>query len=73
MILGKTEYFKTDIIDNLKSTFTFGSEETETFVYTGIELTQNSDYSICIEQNNYVASISEFHYQKKACQIAIVH
>ena len=49
MIWGGTEYFKTDIIDNLKSTFKFRSEETETFVYIGIELTQNSDYSICIE------------------------
>ena len=57
MIWGGTEYFKNNI-DNLKSTFKFGSEETETFVYIAIELTQNSDYSICIEQNNYIASIS---------------
>ena len=57
MIWGGTEYFKNNI-DNLKSTFKFGSEETETFVYIGIELTQNSDYSIRIEQNNYIASIS---------------
>ena len=41
------------------NTFKFGSEETETYVYIGIELTQNSGYSICIEQNNYIASISE--------------
>ena len=40
------------------NTFKFGSEETETYVYIGIELTQNSGYSICIEQN-YIASISE--------------
>ena len=59
MIWGGTEYFETNVIDSLKSTFKFGSEETETLVYTGIELTQNSDYSICIEQNNYIASISE--------------
>ena len=59
MIWGGTEYFETNVIDSLKSTFKFGSEETETLVYTGIELTQNSDYSTCIEQNNYIASISE--------------
>ena len=62
---GGTQYFKTNIIDNLKSTFKFGSEETETFVYIGIKLTQSSDYSICVEQNNYTASISEISLPKE--------
>ena len=52
-------------MDNLKNTFKFGSEETETFVYIGIELAQNSGYSICIEQNNYIASISEISLPKE--------
>ena len=65
MIWGGTEYFKSNVIDNLKSTFKFGSEETDTFVYIGIELTQNSDYSICIEQNNYIASVSEILLPKE--------
>ena len=59
MILGGTESFKTNVIDYLKSTFKFGSEKIETFTYIGIELTQNSDYNICIEQNKYIASTSE--------------
>ena len=33
MIWGGTKYFKNNVIDNLKSTCKFGSEETETFVY----------------------------------------
>ena len=49
MIWWGTESFKTNAIDNLKSTFKFCSEEIQTFVYIGIELTQNSNYSICIE------------------------
>ena len=65
MILGGTEYFKTNGIHNLKSTFKFGSEETETFVFITIELTQNSAYSICTEQNNYIASISEISQLKQ--------
>ena len=65
MIWGGTQYFKSNFIDNLKSTFKFGSEETDTFIYIGIELTQNSDYSICIEQNNYTASISEISLPKE--------
>ena len=59
MIWGGAKYFKNNVTDNLKSTCKFGSEETETFVYIGIELTQNSDYSTCIKQTNYTASISE--------------
>ena len=65
MIWWGTESFKTNAIDNLKSTFKFGSEEIQTFVYVGIELTQNSDYSTCIEQNNYIASISEISLLKE--------
>ena len=65
IIWGGVEYFKTNVIDNLKSTFKFGSEEIKTFVYIGIELPQNSDYSICIEQNNYIASISKISLPKE--------
>ena len=64
MIWGGTEYFKNNVINNLKSKFKFGSEETDTFVYIAIELSQNSDYSISIEQNNYTTSISEIPLPK---------
>ena len=59
MVWGGTKYFKNNAINNLKSTFKFSSDKTKTFVYIGIELTWNSDYNISIEQNNYIASISE--------------
>lgn len=49
MILRGTESFRTHVIDYLKSTIKFGSEEIETFTYIGIDLTRNSDYNICIE------------------------
>ena len=43
MIWGGNEHFKINIINKLKETFKFGSEEVETFTYIGISLTQNLD------------------------------
>ena len=63
IIWGGTKYGKNNVINNLKSTF--GLEEIETFVYIGIELTKNSDYSISIEQISYTASISEISLPKE--------
>ena len=63
IIWGGTKYGKNNVINNLKSTF--GLEEIETFVYIGIELTKNSDYSISIEQVSYTASISEISLPKE--------
>ena len=65
MIWGGTEYFKNNAINNLKSKFKFGSEETDAFVYIAIGLSQNSDYSISIEQINYTTSISEIPLPKE--------
>ena len=59
MIWGSNENFKINVIDNLKNTFMFGSEETKAFTYLGIQLIQNDDFSLTINQNNYINCISE--------------
>ena len=37
----------------------FGSEKTKTCTYLGIQLIQNDDFSLTINQNNYIDCISE--------------
>ena len=59
MIWGGIENFKINVIDNLKNTVMFGTEETKAFTYLGIQLIQNNDFSLTINQNNYVDCISE--------------
>ena len=46
MIWGGNENFKIKVIENLKNTFMFGSEETKAFTYLGIQLIQNDDFSL---------------------------
>ena len=57
MICLDNENFKINVIDNLKNTFMFGSEEIKAFL--GIHLIQNDDFSVTINQNNYIDCISE--------------
>ena len=59
MIWEGNEMFKTNNINKLKHTFQFGCEEIEAFTYIGIELVQDSDFSININQNNYISPITE--------------
>ena len=68
MIWRGKESFKTNVTDYLKSIFKFGSDEIKTFAYIGIELTQNSNYGICIEQNNYIAGISRQVISFSVCE-----
>mgnify|MGYP001796156622 CR=1 FL=1 len=65
MIWGGTDDFKGSIIKKLKEIFHFGSEEVESFTYIGINLTQNTDFSIHINQNSYIDSISEIPLSKE--------
>ena len=58
MIWGGNENFKSNVTNNLKNTFMFGSEETKPFTYLGIQLIQNGDFSSTINQNNYIDCIS---------------
>ena len=48
MIWGGNENFKINVIDNLKNTFMFGSEETKAFAYLCIQLIQNDDFGLTI-------------------------
>ena len=59
MIWGGNKNFNINVINNIKNTFMFGSEETKAFTYTGIKLIQNEDFSFTINQNNYIDCISE--------------
>ena len=59
IIWGGNQYFKETIITKLKEIFNFGSEEMEAFTYIGIELKQNSDFSVKIDQNSYIGSIQK--------------
>ena len=59
MIWGDNKNFKINIIDNVKNTLLFGSEETKAFTYLGIQLIENDDFSLTINQNNYIDCISE--------------
>ena len=59
MIWGGNENFKINIMNNLKNTFVFGSMETKAFTHLGIQLIQNDDFSLTINQNNYIGCIPE--------------
>ena len=59
MIWGGNKNFKINVIDNLKNTFMFGSEEIKAFTHLGIQLIQNNDFNLTISQNNYIDCISE--------------
>ena len=59
MIWGGDEMFETNIIKKLKHTFQFGCEEIEAFTYTAKEFIHDSDFSISMNQNNYISSITE--------------
>ena len=55
---GGTSEFKL-IIDQIRETFRIGSEHTGTFDYIGLHLEQKNDYSIILDQQDYVDSLEE--------------
>ena len=65
MIWGDNKNFKINIIDNVKNTLLFGSEETKAFTYLGIQLIENDDFSLTINQNNYIDCISDIKLSKE--------
>ena len=56
IIWGGTEQFDQNVIQKFRNTFKIGSENTE-FFYLGLNIKQNTDYSIDIDQNNYINGI----------------
>ena len=54
MICSGTQYFYKTVIEKLKTTFKIGSESLEAFIYLGLNIKQNTDFSIDVDQTNYI-------------------
>ena len=61
-LCGGDAYFQSQI-QKLEAKFPFGSKKSQNFVFTGIELTQNHDYSITMSQEKYITKINPIHIQ----------
>ena len=66
-LCGGDEFFQAKIKE-LEAKFPFGSQKSQSFVFTGIEMRQLSDYSITMSQEKYVSKIEPIHIdpQRKA-------
>ena len=56
---GGNNSFIEKVIKPLSLIFTFGTEHHRVFEYLGVELVQNSDFSISVNQNNFALSIKK--------------
>ena len=61
-LCGGNQYFH-EMIKRLEAKFPFGSRKTQSFVFTGIEMHQQNDYSIVMSQEKYVSKINPIHIQ----------
>lgn len=70
---GGNDYFAQQV-DKLERKFPFGSKKSGQFTYTGIELTQGSDYSITLSQSQYVRGIKPIaiKHERKPLLTALV-
>ena len=59
-LCGGNQYFH-EMIKRLEAKFPFGSRKTQSFVFTGIEMHQQNDYSIVMSQEKYVSKINPIH------------
>eukprot|EP00435_Cladocopium_sp_Y103_P022606 s1610_g5.t1 len=59
---GGSEYFE-EKIRQLEQKFAFGSHKISAFTFTGIEVTQHSDYSITLSQSAYVRKINSIQIE----------
>ena len=66
-LCGGDAFFQSKIKE-LEAKFPFGSQKSQNFVFTGIEMRQLSDYSITMSQDKYVSKIEPIHIdpQRKA-------
>ena len=65
MTWGGDEMFKTNITNEVKHAFQFEYEEIEAFTYIDIGLVHDSYFSISINQNNYINSVTEIVLPRK--------
>ena len=54
---GGNEKFQ-QVLQKMETKFAFGSKKTSAFTFTGIDVTQHGDYSISLNQSNYVRKIN---------------
>ena len=55
-----TDSFDNLVMDRLYARFSAGSRQNVNFVYTGYNISQNTDFSILLDQDSYVDSIDVF-------------
>ena len=59
-LCGGGEFFKQQLA-KLERKYPFGSKKNQSFVFTGIEMCQNADYSITLSQEKYVSKIEPIY------------
>ena len=59
-LCGGNAYFKTKLAE-LEKIFPFGSKKVQTFTFTGIDMHQNSNFSINLSQEKYISKIEPIH------------
>ena len=58
IIRSGTQYVYQTVTEKLKTTFRIGLESLEAFTYLGLNIKQNANFSIDIDQTNYVNGIN---------------
>ena len=58
MIWSGTQYLYKTVIEKLKTTFKIGSESLEAFIYLGLNIKQNADFSIDVDQTTCINGIN---------------
>ena len=53
------QYFQSNILDKLTEKFTFGKVSRRNFKYTGLQIHQKEDFSIMVNQNDYISEMDE--------------
>ena len=61
ILYGGNDSFLTIVIQPLSQALVFGTEHYRVFEYLGVELIQNSDFSISVNQNNFARTIKAIH------------
>ena len=57
--------FEKDIILPLRQKYSFGKISHQDFTFTGLHLTQNKNYEIFVDQNDFAAKMDLYDYRKQ--------
>ena len=58
IIWSRTQYFYEKVVEKLKTTFKTGSESLEEFPCLGLNIKQNTNFSIDVDQTHYVNGVN---------------